>query len=76
MYSQEQSDHLVNLYLDGADRDWLDPILDVCTAIYKQLETEDQIKFKSAAKAFVRTYGFSVRFCLMEMPNGRNCPFS
>ena len=58
VYSQEQSDHLVNLYLDGADRDRLDPILDACTAIYKQLETEDQIKFKSAAKSFVRTYGF------------------
>lgn len=58
VYSQEQSDHLVNLYLDGADRDRLDPILDACTAIYKQLETEDQIKFKSAAKAFARTYGF------------------
>lgn len=58
VYSQEQSDRLVNLYLDGADRDRLDPILDACTAIYKQLETEDQIKFKSAAKAFVRTYGF------------------
>lgn len=27
-------------------------------AIYKQLETDDQVKFKSAAKSFVRTYGF------------------
>ena len=58
VYSQEQADKLVNLYLDGAPRDKLDPILDVCAAIYKQLETEDQIKFKSAAKAFCRTYGF------------------
>lgn len=58
VYSQEQSDRLVNLYLDGADRNRLDPILDACTAIYKQLETEDQIRFKSAAKSFVRTYGF------------------
>lgn len=58
VYSPEQADHLVELYLSGAERDRLDPILDACTAIYKQLETEDQIKFKSAAKAFVRTYGF------------------
>lgn len=50
--------NLVDLYLDGADRDKLDPILDACTAIYKQLDTDDQIKFKSAAKAFCRTYGF------------------
>ena len=58
VYSQEQADHLVDLYLNGAQRDRLDPILDACTVIYKQLEMEDQIKFKSAAKAFCRTYGF------------------
>ncbi len=58
VYSQEQADRLVNLYLDGADRDKLDPVLDACAVIYKQLDTEDQIKFKSSAKSFVRTYGF------------------
>lgn len=58
VYSDENVTRLVNLYLDGADRDKLDPTLDACTAIYKQLETDDQIKFKSAAKAFCRTYGF------------------
>jgi len=58
MYSSEHVELLVNLYLDGADRDRLDPILDACTAVYNELETDDQIKFKSAAKSFVRTYGF------------------
>lgn len=58
IYSEEDVERLVNLYLDGADRDKLDPTLDACTATYKQLETDDQIKFKSAAKAFCRTYGF------------------
>lgn len=58
VYSQEQADRLVNLYLDGADRDKLDSILDACAALYKMLDTEDQIKFKSSAKSFVRTYGF------------------
>ena len=58
VYSLEQADRLVNLYLDGADRDKLDPILDACAALYKMLDTEDQIKFKSSAKSFVRTYGF------------------
>ena len=58
VYSDEDVERLVDMYLDGADRDKLDPTLDACTAIYKQLETEDQIKFKSAAKAFCRTYGF------------------
>lgn len=58
VYTEDDVSRLVNLYLDGADRDKLDPTLDACTAIYNQLETDDQIKFKSAAKAFVRTYGF------------------
>ena len=58
VYSDEDVEHLVNLYLNGADRDKLDPTLDACTVIYMQLETDDQIKFKSAAKAFCRTYGF------------------
>ena len=58
VYSGGDVERLVNLYLDGADRDKLDPTLDACTAIYKQLETDEQIKFKSAAKAFCRTYGF------------------
>ena len=58
VYYDEDVERLVDMYLDGADRDKLDPTLDACTAIYKQLETEDQIKFKSAAKAFCRTYGF------------------
>src|SRR5436309_5253760 len=34
IYSQEQVDELVKLYLDGADRDKLDPILDLCVAGY------------------------------------------
>ena len=49
---------LVDLYINGAERDKLDPILDACTLVYKQLDTDDQIKFKSSAKAFCRTYGF------------------
>ena len=58
VYSAEHVDVLVNLYLDGAERDKLDPILDSCAAVYKNLEEEDKIKFKSAAKSFCRTYGF------------------
>lgn len=58
VYDQNDVERLIDLFLNGADRDRLDPILDACTAVYKQLETDDQIEFKSAAKAFVRTYGF------------------
>jgi len=58
VYSVEHVEKLVDLYLNGAERDRLDPILDACAAVYKELQTDDQIKFKSAAKSFVRTYGF------------------
>jgi len=58
VYSDKDVESLVNLYLDGAERDKLDPILDFCVVAYKGLETDDQIKFKSSAKAFCRTYGF------------------
>jgi type I restriction enzyme, R subunit len=59
VYSSSQVDHLVALYLEGADRDRLDPILDVCVATYnEELDEEGQVEFKGKAKAFVRTYSF------------------
>ncbi len=59
VYDETQIDRFVELYLDGADRDRLDPILDACVAVYKeQLDEDGQVKFKGNAKAFTRTYGF------------------
>ncbi len=59
VYSTQQVDDLVALYLSGADRDKLDPVLDVCVAEYaSKLGEDDQVKFKGKAKAFVRSYGF------------------
>ena len=58
VYSPEQVDTLVALYLDGADREKLDPILDRCVPLYLELDEEDQVAFKGSAKAFVRTYNF------------------
>lgn len=59
VYAPEQVDTLVELYLSGADRDRLDPILDACVATYKErLDEDGQVDFKGKAKAFTRTYGF------------------
>jgi len=59
VYSPEYIDKLVRLYLDGADRDKLDPLLDACVATYiTDLDEDGQIDFKGKAKAFLRTYGF------------------
>jgi type I restriction enzyme R subunit len=50
---------LVGLYLGGAEREALDPILDACVGVYKvQLDEDGQVDFKGKAKAFLRTYGF------------------
>ena len=59
VYSQDKVEQLVELYLGGADRDQLDPILDGCVATYiDELDEDGQVDFKGKAKAFVRTYGF------------------
>ena len=59
VYSWQQIEDLVALYLCGADRDKLDPILDTCVEEYKEkLDEDGQVAFKGKAKAFVRSYGF------------------
>jgi len=59
VYTPAQVDELVGLYLGGADRDRLDPILDASVAVYReQLDEDAQVAFKGKAKGFVRTYGF------------------
>lgn len=58
VFSQDDIDREVNLYLDGVNRDKLDYILDRCRVTFEALETDDQVEFKSAAKSFCRTYGF------------------
>ena len=59
VYSPEQTDDFVSRYLNGAERDQLDPILDACVAIYlRDLDEDGQVEFKGKAKGFVRTYGF------------------
>ena len=59
VYAPAQVDDLVALYLGGADRDRLDPILDACVADYRErLDEDGQVDFKGKAKAFLRAYGF------------------
>ena len=61
VYSWEQIDTLVKLCLNNAERQMLDPILDVCVARYRSdLDEDAQVDFKGKAKGFLRTYGFLV----------------
>ena len=55
----DRSTNFVELYLSGADRDRLDPILDRCVLNYRgDLDEDGQVDFKGKSKAFLRTYGF------------------
>ena len=59
VYSSEQVEQFVAVFLAGAERDKLDPILDACVAIYNDtLDEDQQVDFKGKAKAFCRTYDF------------------
>ncbi len=59
VYADSNVHEFVGLYLGGAGRDRLDPILDAGVAVYKdQLGEDGQVDFKGKAKAFVRAYGF------------------
>jgi len=59
VYSASQVEDLVALYLSGAERDKLDPILDACVEEYKEkLDEDGQVAFKGKAKAYLRSYSF------------------
>ena len=59
VYSADQVKEFVKRYLDGVERDQLDPILDRCVAVYiSELGEDEQVDFKSKARGFVRTYSF------------------
>jgi type I restriction enzyme R subunit len=59
VYSVTQVDGFVALFLGGAPRDKIEPILEACVASYNaDLDENGQVDFKGKAKAFVRTYGF------------------
>lgn len=59
VYSENQVDQFVELYLNEAPREKLDPILDNCVYVYiDNLGEDEQVDFKSKAKGFVRMYGF------------------
>jgi type I restriction enzyme R subunit len=59
VYSQEEVDELVSIFLNGKDRETLDPILNACVQVYcDALDEDQQVDFKGKAKTFCRTYAF------------------
>ena len=59
VYSPDHVQQFASLFLAGAERDQLDPILDACKAVYTgTLDEDQQVDFKGKAKVFCRTYDF------------------
>ena len=59
VYTPEHVQQVVALFLAGAERDQLDPLLDACVAVYvDRLDEDQQVGFKGKAKGFCRTYNF------------------
>lgn len=59
VYSEEDVHNFTNLYLKGAQREELEPIIDKCKDHYDQdLDEDQQVDFLVKAKSFNRTYAF------------------
>lgn len=59
VYSPDQVQQFAALFLGGAERDQLDPVLDACVTAYTHaLDEDQQVDFKGKAKVFCRTYDF------------------
>ena len=86
VYQPEQVEQLVRLYLGGADRDRLDPILDACVAVYKASSTRTaKWTSKARRRRSPAPTTFSLRSCptptpmgealdFPELPDARSCP--
>lgn len=59
VYNWEDIDNFVNLYLSGADREQLEPILDNCKEnLHENLSKEAHCEFFSTGVQYCRTYDF------------------
>ncbi|WP_333341564.1 type I restriction endonuclease [Microcoleus sp. T3B2] len=70
VYSQDQVNEFIDLFLKGIERDQLDPILDECKQTFKDdLDENEQADFKKKAKSFVRNYEFLVQIRPFRNPD-------
>jgi type I restriction enzyme R subunit len=68
VYTENNVTVLTDLFLKGADRDELDPILDTCRERFdNELDADEQRLFKQKARAFVRSYGFLSQIMTFEV---------
>ena len=70
VYSPDQVREFVKRYLDGVERDQLDPILDRCVEVYRTANwsEDEQVAFKSGAKAFRADLRLPLLDSLLQQP--------
>ncbi len=68
VYTDTLVDECVRVFLESGDRALIDSMLDSCVENYKNLDEENQVIFKSGAKAFVRTYNFLASILPISQP--------
>ncbi len=69
VYTKDNVRVLTDLFLKGADRDELDPILDQCVEHFEtELEPDEQQTFKKKARAFIRSYSFLSQIISFNVP--------
>ena len=75
VYAPTQIDELVALYLGGADRDKLDPILDACVAVYSERPRRRRAGGFQGQGQGVHSAptASSRRSCRTRMRTGRSC---
>ena len=77
VYSHDQVETLVNLYLDGAARDKLDSILDYCEERYIANWMKTIRLFSKVLQRYLSEHMASLeQFCLMGMSTGRSFRYS
>jgi len=70
VYSEVQVNEFMDLFIQGVERDRLDPILDECKQTFKDdLDENEQADFKKKAKSFVRNYEFLVQIRPFRNPD-------
>lgn len=69
VYQSDEVQELTNLYVSGAERDELDPILDRCVERFQEQLTDDEKSdFKSKARSFKRAYSFLSQVITFNVP--------
>jgi type I restriction enzyme R subunit len=68
VYTTSDIETVNKYFFESASRRLIDPLLDACVVIYKDLDEDSQVEFKGSAKSFTRMYHFLAAILPYGMP--------